>query len=975
MIEEVVPEDYWETPLAPPAPANLEELKDVEKKAESAVYTVAPSAPALGDALDTLLVESSPTGHPAEPAPQPPLSYEELVKLGYKVDITPEQFEKMKAQGQLPYFETYEDYLKWVVSSPGLQPGAWTPPPKLPEKPTVEDVKKALEEAKSTEHVQAVIEQAKEAGIPIEMSPAFYEEGVGRFVVAFGDVASGKIVETGFAFKGGGEQNILAKQTVEVDISKEIEKAQREGFQNLQLAIEKTFMACRPEDALKISLTGVKPPEPPPPPPTYYIQVATQTPSSPDKVSRLEVPSFEEFLKEHPEVAKYPETERQRLYSFYLAKTAREKGFELVMTPSGWVKLPDTTAPRVDMLSALKQYTDIPQIAAAVWKSTEGKEYEQKSFFEAGVRGLATGFTETITSIPFSAPLLRLGALPEPPVSSVPQVAKATTVPTAIEAAPTAEEKMKAMETLAPPPQLAVYKAAELGGQIAGAAFEQWFGQHAYKVWKSIDVGEVLERYKAGESLTPLERLKLEAWIHTPEKVWKALSEATTVKTYEIPEQVEVTREKGAGPLGWRSEVWKTEPLTWQEIDPELARKLQTLSGKVGYLPVKLEETGEIVYAPWAKKGVWSTAYAGNYLRMVEVPGYEWIQPDWKIGAGEEIRAWRGLGDYTLRALFEREGSPVDLLKLGPVYTEVKMKGVVDIPTLTKQLEAWNLEALLLESPVVKVSQLWTEAGSLTPVTVKEVAWPVEVSPVTAPKTELSIPVPSVPVKIVEKAAELTFPAIFPSIPVQPKIEEKKELEPGLRVPIIVPVKVEPETKTGEPTFTVPIPAPSLPVKVETKTRGEPILKPSTYPALTPTIAPQQTPQQAPLQFPLQPTATVTATQPPSPPSPPSPPAPPAESELKTRVPLPYFSPPSSTTIYKPPQWRIGEYWRVDWFAKGLKLDLGLGKLARAFAPKPVKVKQVDWMKPKAKPRVKLKAEGKAKTKKKRRSRKRKVRV
>ena len=90
---------------------------------------------------------------------------------------------------------------------------------------------------------------------------------------------------------------------------------------------------------------------------------------------------------------------------------------------------------------------------------------------------------------------------------------------------------------------------------------------------------------------------------------------------------------------------------------------------------------------------------------------------------------------------------------------------------------------------------------------------------------------------------------------------------------------------------------------------------------------------------------------------------------------LPYFGPPPASMVYRAPEWRFAKYWRVDWFAKGLKLDLGLGKLARAFAPKPVKVKQVDWMKPKAKPRVKLKAEGKAKTKKKRRSRKRKVRV
>lgn len=887
----------------------------------------------------------------SQPSQQELQAFEQMKAQGYKVDYSPEQFYQMKSQGYFQYFRSYEDYLGWVKSSPATQPGGWQPPPKLPAKPTVEDVKRALSEAKSTEHIQSVVEQAKKAGIPIEMSPAYYNrEGVGKVVVAFGDVQSGKVVETGLVFKGGGEQNILARQTAEINISEQIKKAQQQGFQNIQLAIQKTFMACRPEDALKISLTGVKPP-PPPEPPKHYIQVASQPPSSPDKAARLEVPSFEEFVKQHPEAAKYPETEQQQLYNLFLVKTAREKGYEYVSTPSGWVKLPDITAPRVDMLSALKQYTNIPQIAAAVWKSTEGKDYEQVSPLEAGVRGLTTGFTETITSIPFSAPLLRLGALPEPPVSSLPQTAKATTVPTAIEVAPTQAEKLKLMETLAPPPQLAVYKTMETAGQIAGTAFEQWFGQHAYKVWKSIDISEVLERYKAGESLTPLERLKLEAWVHTPEKVWRALSEATTVKTYEIPEQVEVAREKGAGPLGWRSEVWKTEPLTWQEIDPELARKLQTLSGKVGYLPVKLEETGEIVYAPWAKEGVWSTTYAGKGLRMVEVPGYEWIQPDWKIGAGEEVKAWRGLGDYTLRALFEREGSPVDLLKVGPVYTEVEAKGVVDIPTLTKQLEAWNLEALLLESPVEKVSQLWTEAGSLAPVTVKEVAWPVDVSPVTAPKTELSLPVPSVPVKITEKAAELTFPAIFPSIPEQPKIEEKKELEPGLRVPVIVPVKVEPETKTGEQLFTVPIPTPSLPLKVETKTREEPILEPLTYPALTPAITPQQALQQASLQIPLQTTVTETTstTQSPSPPSPPSPPAPPAESELKIRVPLPYFSPPPPATIYKPPQWRIGEYWRVDWFARGLKLDFRLGKLTKSLAPKSVKVKQVDWMKPKHK--------------------------
>jgi hypothetical protein len=138
---------------------------------------------------------------------------------------------------------------------------------------------------------------------------------------------------------------------------------------------------------------------------------------------------------------------------------------------------------RADVLSSLKQYANIPQSAYQVWKATEGKEYERVSPLEAGARGFATGFTETATSIPivsmFTGPLLRLGALPEPPVGSVPQVAKATTVPTAIEAAPTLEEKRKAMEASAPPPQLAAYKTMETAGQIAGAAFGQWLAQKA----------------------------------------------------------------------------------------------------------------------------------------------------------------------------------------------------------------------------------------------------------------------------------------------------------------------------------------------------------------------------------------------------------------------------------------------------------------------------------------------------------------
>ena len=526
----------------------------------------------------------------ASPSQQELQAYQQLQQQGYKVEYSPEQFYQLKSQGQLSWFRTYEDYLSWVKSSPGLQPGAWTPPPKLPEKPGIIDVKKALETAKSTEHVQAVIEQAKKAGIPIEMSPAFYKEGVGKAVIAFGDVQSGKLVEVGVAFKGASEQNILAKQTAEIDISEQVRKAHEEGFQNIQLAIQKTFMACKPEEALKISLVGVKPP-PPPPPPTYYIQVASQPPSSPDKAARLEVPPFEEFLKQHPEVQKYPETEQQRLYNLFLVKTAREKGFEYVLTPTGWERIPDLSNLRVDIASSLAQYSNIPQVQVSLWRMTEGKVYEQVSNVEAAVRGFTAGLTSQLT---FG--LLSLGKMPEPPQLPTPR-SLGTVIPSAVEVAPLSE-KGKAMDVLAPPPQLSLYKAGELAGAAAGAAAQQVIAAKAFEAWKSIDIGEVLERYKAGESLTPLERLKLEAWIHTPEKIWNTLSQATTARTVKVyaPEEAKLytVQYKDVAGAAWKLEE-ATKDITEKWVMGSPAPRITSLEAPFYKVPVGLKEHGAMM--------------------------------------------------------------------------------------------------------------------------------------------------------------------------------------------------------------------------------------------------------------------------------------------------------------------------------------------------------------------------------------------
>jgi hypothetical protein len=961
----------------------------------------------------------------SQPSPEEWEAYRQLVQQGYKVDWTPEDFYRyvaeQRAKGIRPTFETYQDYLAWVKASPALQPGAWQPPPKLPEKPTIEDVKKALEEAKSTEQVMSIIEQAKKAGIPIEMSPAFYKEGVGRFVVAFGDVSSGKIVEMGFAFKGAGDQNILAKASQEVDISKEIEKAQQEGFQNIQLAIQKTFMACRPEDALRISLTGVKPP-PPPPPPKHVIQVTNQ-PGVTQAATQLEVPSFEEFRK-RPEVAKYPEDAQRQLYNLYLLKTAREKGYEYVLTPSGWERIPDFSNLRVDIASSLAQYANIPQVQVALWRMTEGKVYEQISSVEAAVRGFTAGLTSQLT---FG--LLSLGKLPEPPQLPAPR-SFGTVIPSAVEVAPL-PEKAKAMEALAPPPQLGVYKAGELAGMTAGIAFQEWLASKVVSTWKSIDIGEVLERYKAGESLTPLERLKLEAWIHTPEKVWKALSEATTVKVYEVPEEVELeaVRFKQGGE-GLQGLAARTRIESWQEIDKQLAEHLKRMSEPVGGFPIDVG--GKTVWAPWAEKG----AEAG-YL----VPGKEIGRI---IGRGEETLAWRlakGLSLSEEVSAFAAKGL-VKLESLEALLGGVPKTAEIELPGLGPAFKSLSLPvrevaragrlpaalpAIALEEFNERVERfkevILSQRRDIQPIVAQRVAQivasrekelhdPIQVLNEIADRLDRTLSLGE-NLKIAEEVVHRYAPrfaapqisekqleeaqvsealerykdllALKPLGLTEEQEEELKALEEFLG-PLAEKARreVEPlELPVKPPEFPVKLPEAKVPVR-----EGERIWrsifppsiasiieeKPRTLKSLWPSIdAAAEALKAAPALGTLAATAAIGAAAPP--PSPLSTPTP--EPRGGGRMPpLSLPSIPASSVIYRAPEWRLAKYWRVDWFKEGLKLDFRLGKLTKALAPKTVKVKQVDWLKPRAKPKPKRKDErARGKRKAGKRKRKRKVKA
>jgi hypothetical protein len=71
--------------------------------------------------------------------------------------------------------------------------------------------------------------------------------------------------------------------------------------------------------------------------------------------------------------------------------------------------------------------------------------------------------------------------------------------------------------------------------------------------------------------------------------------------------------------------------------------------------------------------------------------------------------------------------------------------------------------------------------------------------------------------------------------------------------------------------------------------------------------------------------------KPPAPPLAPPPPAPPGggkEPPLK----IPLLSPPPPSVIYRAQEWRFAKYWRVDWFAEGLKLDFRLGQISQLLA-------------------------------------------
>ena len=554
-----------------------------------------------------------------------------------------------------------------------------------------------------------------------------------------------------------------------------------------------------------------------------------------------------------------------------------------------------------------------------MWRMTEGKVYEQVSNVEAAVRGFTAGLTSQLT---FG--LLSLGKLPEPPQLPAPR-SLGTAIPSAVEVAPLSE-KGKAMDVLAPPPQLPLYKAGELAGTAAGAAAQQVIAAKAFEAWKSIDIQDVLQRYQAGEKLTALERLKLEAWIHTPEKVWNALSQATTTRTVKVyaPEKVDLytVQYKDIAGAAWRFEdAMKDITEKWVMGSP--APRITSLETPFYKVPVGLKEAGAMV-----KAGELPFSLQPSLVKMGD-KSFEALAAFTREGGAFLLKGFPEsplplASEKTLKVIF-----PWEMAKAGEAASSVLSTG--------GGAAAGGGGAGLLSSLKLSLG-----GGGVPGVTLKTI---------TAAK-----PLP------------IAFPAI-PSLTQAPKLEQKLEGK-SIALPEI---KLEEKAKGSAAPFitSIPLPKPKLePPKsipfpsVSVKTVGKSVAGAVSFPALSPAEA-EHMGEKAAAALSVLAVPRLTQAHAATSPTPPS-----ATGEGGGKLPgLPYFSPPASSMIYRTPQWRLGEYWRVDWFAKGLKLDFKLGKLAKSLAPKNVKVKQVDWLKPKAKPKPKRKvARGKRKSKRKARA-------
>ncbi|MEM4853759.1 MAG: hypothetical protein QXQ60_09345, partial [Thermofilum sp.] len=503
-----------------------------------------------------------------------------------------------------------------------------------------------------------------------------------------------------------------------------------------------------------------EPPQPPPQPQPeqkFYVEVMRGYGPS----EKMEIIPFEEFKKQYPQYG-------EREYMLYLFKTAREKGYEQILTQQGWIKIPEkfeVTGMEIFTPEGIKMVSPkvFSEFVESSLKSTTVGTGDftaaiAKGFGVGILRGISLGAAERIVPSIAAKPPATIQAF-LPPV----QPARSTAVDFTLQAE-TPEQK-RAREAYF------VHEMAAIPGTLVGSLM---LSKAIETVAKLPPAEEIARRYAAGERVTPLERIKLEAWIHTPEKVWRGLQkigDALTVREtrYEIPRDVEVRVAQLRGPQE-RLTYFSTKIKSWQEVTPELAEHLQKMSEPFGFIPVNVG--GRTVKVPWHEKGAtYLHAGAERYLM---------------VGTGEQAY---GLGLYPTN-IFTEPGAAV-----------TKLSGIVDVKTV-ESLTLGGTPKLLAAPRVAAAPGSFSLAPSV----------PVKVS--TAVKSLPVLPLAPPAVKPeVEAAVGVDAKAV-------PKVEPK--IEP---LEVKIPVKVEVEERRTPPPLAPPSPV-SIPVKARERAGSEPLSVP-----------------------------------------------------------------------------------------------------------------------------------------------------
>ncbi|MEM4853518.1 MAG: hypothetical protein QXQ60_08115, partial [Thermofilum sp.] len=502
------------------------------------------------------------------------------------------------------------------------------------------------------------------------------------------------------------------------------------------------------------------PPQPEPPKPKAYIEVMRGLGPS----EKLEVPTFEEFKKQYPQYG-------EREYMLYLLKTAAEKGYEKVLTEKGWVKIP---SPEDFKITEIEVFTkegvkSVPLVPLKVFKEAAEASLASttmgtgslavaalKGFGVGVLRGLTFGLSDILVpSMVPKKPLELKDVLPEPPPVRLTHTT-AVDFSGKIREPPEVEKALQAYWT---------HYFASLPGSLVGS----WMlGKAVSAVAKLPPVEDIAQRYAAGEKITPLERLKLEAWLHTPEKVWQGLKKVGDVITikqvkYEIPKEVEAKILR-VGDLSQRLTYFSTTVKKWQEVSPELGQLIERSSAPYGFIPVDIG--GKTVKVPWVEKGVTALA-AGSEKFML-------------MGTGEKAY---GLGLFSSKTLAEPGVAAAKLLGTVNVKTVESLLagGVPKVAEAVPQLSP----AFAAPSIPVKVSTaVGTKLGPLLvpPLPVGGAKVVPEVKP-----TELL----KVPVKTEEEVRETPTLFKLPDIrlPLSVPVVKKEERQAPLSVPFIKSVE------------------------------------------------------------------------------------------------------------------------------------------------------------------------------------------